>query len=36
MTEEELSNIGFITYDEWKNGLIKLQNGKVIYKKGGE
>lgn len=31
MTDEELSNIGYITYDEWKNGLIKLENGKVKY-----
>lgn len=33
MTDEELSKIGFITYDEWKNGLIKLENGKVKYSK---
>lgn len=33
MSEEELKNIGFITYDDWKNGLVKLQNGKVIYKR---
>lgn len=31
MTEEELDNIGFITYDDWKNGLVKLENGKVKY-----
>lgn len=31
MTEEELDKIGFITYDDWKNGLIKLENGKVKY-----
>lgn len=31
MTDEELSNIGYITYDDWKNGLVELDNGKVIY-----
>lgn len=33
MTDEELNNIGFITYEEWKDGLIKLKDGKVIYSK---
>ena len=32
MTDEELENIGFITYEEWKEGLIKLKDNKVIYK----
>lgn len=32
MNEEELSNIGYITYDDWKNGLVKLEGNKVIYK----
>ena len=32
MSDEELDNIGFITYDEWKDGLVKLKDGKVIYK----
>lgn len=32
MSEEELDNIGFITYNEWKDGLVTLKNGKVIYK----
>jgi len=31
MSESELGQIGFITYDDWKNGLVKLENGKVIY-----
>ena len=35
MSDKQLDNIGFITYDEWKNGLVKLDNGKVIYPKGG-
>lgn len=35
MSTDELSKIGFITYDDWKNGLVRLENDKVIYK-GGE
>jgi len=31
MSDEELSQIGFITYDDWKDGLVKLENGKVKY-----
>lgn len=27
-------DIGFITYEDWKNGLVKLEDNKVIYKKG--
>lgn len=36
MSDEELENIGFITYDDWKNGLVTLENNKVIYKGGLE
>lgn len=32
MSDEELSNIGFVTYDDWKNGLVRLKDGKVKYK----
>lgn len=32
MSNEELDKIGFVTYEDWKSGLVKLQNGKVKYK----
>ena len=32
MSEDELSNIGYITYDDWKSGLVKLEGNKVVYK----
>lgn len=32
MSDEELSNIGYVTYDDWKDGLVKLQGDRVIYK----
>lgn len=35
MTDKELSNIGYVTYDDWKNGLVTFKDNKVIYK-GGE
>ena len=31
MSDEELGEIGFITYDDWKDGLVKLEGDKVIY-----
>lgn len=32
MTDEELDSISFVTYDDWKNGLVRLEGNKVIYK----
>lgn len=31
MTDEELDNIGFVTYDDWRNGLVKFGENRVIY-----
>lgn len=31
MNDEELDNIGFVTYDDWKDGLTQLENDQVIY-----
>lgn len=32
MSDEELSNIGYVTYEDWKSGLVKLKGDKVVYK----
>ena len=36
MTIEELDKIGFVTYADWKNGLVTLKDNKVIYKERSE
>lgn len=31
MSDEELETIGFVTYDDWKDGLVELKDGQVQY-----